>query len=149
VISDLAKDFEVFRFHLEHAEILRPDTIELLKSLPAVIHFQPCHWHSDKKWLKEKLGALEKYAFPIAEVELAGIEIHFGSDSPVEEASVWNNQTALEQIAALREHPLSKDIRFYHSHPDADWLPLCWTEFKEGVAKTVFFEEKIIYSRKV
>ena len=54
------------RLHLEHAEMLRPETIALLKQRDVICHMQPCHWHTDRLWLKEKLGELYQYVFPRA-----------------------------------------------------------------------------------
>jgi predicted amidohydrolase YtcJ len=147
VIHEIAKSRKISRFHLEHAEILRPDTIALLKTLPATLHFQPCHWHTDKRWLKEKVGALFPHIFPIAAVEKEDIQFYFGSDSPIEEPSVHANHTALEELAKLDFQPMKSPFKDRHQHPDKDWVKSCWTEFEDYQPHKVFFEEKLIYSR--
>ncbi len=45
----------VGRLNLEHTQILRPETIQMMKPLHVRCHMQPCHWLSDRAWL-EKIG---------------------------------------------------------------------------------------------
>lgn len=147
VISDISKEQKISKFHLEHAQILRPDTIEILKGLPAILHFQPCHWHTDKRWLKEKVSTLFPHVFPIAAVEKENIEFYFGSDSPIEEASIASNQSALTELKSLGFASMKSTVEIRHSHPDKEWIKGCWTEFENEQPRKVYFEERIIYSR--
>ncbi|MGE3974476.1 MAG: amidohydrolase [Bdellovibrionales bacterium] len=147
VVFELSQKQKISVFHLEHAQILRPDTIEILKHLPVVLHFQPCQWHSDKRWLKEKLGSLLPYAFPIAAAEAAQITFYFGSDSPVEEASVQNNLTALEEMTSLGWSKMKSTFESHHTHPEPSWVTGCWSEFQGDRALKTYFENQLIYSR--
>ena len=77
------------RLHLEHAEIVRPETMELMKGLDLVCHLQPCHWLGDHKWLKDKVGQeLYSWRFPWRRMQQSEIEFDFGSDTPIEPPSV-------------------------------------------------------------
>lgn len=110
------------RLHLEHAELLRPETIQVLKSVHVRCHLQPCHWFSDSKWLQEKLGELAKYAFPWQALTRAQIPISFGSDAPIEPSNFFTNLRALKEsskkgIPGLKESPVG-----FHQYPYSDAL---------------------------
>lgn len=120
------------RLHIEHAQILRSETIALLKDLDVVCHMQPCHFLSDRRWLKEKLGHLYTRAFPWADLENNGIKIQFGSDSPIEPASISNTYRALSESAREGIPSLKGDWLRLHSHPDPDWGAGCESLFENG-----------------
>ena len=106
--------------HLEHTEILRPETIQMLKSLHVRCHLQPCHWFSDSAWLESKLQNLYAYSFPWQALEKAKVPFSFGSDSPIEQSSLIRNLTAHQQsqskgISGLKNNPLT-----YHCYPFTD-----------------------------
>lgn len=125
--------------NIEHAEIMRPETIRLLKDLKSICHIQPCHWLSDRHWLKEKLGDLYQYAFPWKELADQGVTIQWGSDSPIEEASVANNLRALAESShdGIEKYP--GDFLKPHSHRDPQWGADCFSEFADDrVIKVVF-----------
>lgn len=128
------------RLHLEHAELLRPETINLMKALPIVCHMQPCHWLSDHVWLKEKIGSLTQFAFPWRALEDAGIGFDFGSDSPIEPPSVSLNIEALRQSAEAGIPALSTDPLERVSHPERGWVPNCYTLFADGRPREVVFD---------
>lgn len=120
------------RIHIEHAQILRAETIRLLKDLNAVCHMQPCHFLSDRRWLKEKLGSLYPSSFPWAELERAKVKIQFGSDSPIEAASIENNYLALTEAAKEGIEAPNNDWLSYHTHPDPYWGSGCISTFEDG-----------------
>lgn len=125
--------------HLEHAQVLRPETISLMKRDRVICFLQPCHWLSDQKWLKEKLGSLYPYAFPWRALQEAHIPFFFGSDSPIEKASILNNLLALNESAYSGIPKLLGDPFRYHSHPDPSWVPGCMTHFVEDRPHSVVF----------
>jgi predicted amidohydrolase YtcJ len=84
--------------NIEHAQIVRPETIENMKGKSIHIHMQPCHYLSDKVWLKDKLPQLHEYAFPIQALKQAEIPIYYGSDSPIEKPSWQSTQKALKEL---------------------------------------------------
>jgi len=118
--------------HLEHAEILRPETIAILKKLNVFIHMQPCHWFSDRRWLKDKIGPLMPYIFPWEKLELVKIPFAFGSDAPIEPSSLQLNLDAVYDLEEKVGIKAVKNPEKYHSHKDIFWTPDTWTQWKHG-----------------
>lgn len=132
--------------NLEHSEVLRPETIELMKSLNIICHLQPCHWLSDRRWLKDQLGSLYPYAFPWQALQKSGIPFQWGSDSPIEEASVENNWIALKEspvagIPQIQGEPLAA-----HSHRETFWGADCESIFKDGKLSKFIFDGRNLSS---
>ncbi len=129
--------------NLEHVEVLRPETIQAMKSLHVVCHMQPCHWLSDKVWLKEKLGPIYLYAFPWEALRAAKVPLFFGSDSPIEPAVLENNLRALRESAEHKIKKFNEDpLRF---HVSTKW-PLEKTFCKidhQKVTEVYFLGKKI------
>lgn len=125
--------------HLEHVEILRPETIRLMKPDSVICHLQPCHWLSDRQWLMSKLGGLYSWVFPWRALQEAGIPFFFGSDSPIESPSLANNLLALNESAVTGIPKLLGDPLRYHCHGDGAWVPGSFTHFEGGVATSVVF----------
>lgn len=125
------------RLNLEHTELLRDETIALMKGLDLTCHLQPCHWLTDRAWLVEKQPRLWKIAFPWARLEAAGIPFHFGSDTPIERPSLGDNFAAIED---LHRQGIARPARpwwSYHSHPDTSWGAECVTRVDDqGVVIT-------------
>ncbi len=130
--------------HLEHTEIIRPETIAHMKGLSLTCHLQPSHWLSDRNWLRHKLPELYKFAFPWRSLQENEIPFFFGSDSPIERPSLQQTQKAIEDAAAhdvprLLGHPFR-----YHSHPDQGWVPNSRTYLNdEGVDRVIFNGEPL------
>ncbi len=133
--------------HLEHAEVMRPETIQKLKGRKSVCHLQPCHWLTDHIWLKQKLGALTQYAFPWATLQEWEVPFYFGSDSPISRPSINDNFEALAQSQKQGIAPLKGRGDIYHSHPDHDWVSNTFTVFQDGLVKEVVFEGTPIYQQ--
>lgn len=108
------------RLNLEHVEVLRPETIQKMKALHVRCHMQPCHWLSDREWLKDRLGPLLKHAFPWAALLRAGVPLSFGSDSPVAKSSYADNLRALEESAQAGIPALEVPPDKLHVFP-GDW----------------------------
>lgn len=113
----------------EHCQVMTPESIMKLRGLDVTIHMQPCHWLSDKRWLRTKLPDINAEIFPWSQIEEMGKKIYFGSDSPIEPASVLLNQQAIEDAAKQKIRPPKFGAAHYQSHPDHDWVPNCQTEF--------------------
>lgn len=129
------------RLHLEHVEILRPETVQMMKPLHVTCYMQPCHWTSDHQWLPQILSkALHKNIFQWELLRKNKIPFFFGSDSPIEKPSLFENQKALQKSAQAGVPSLQGDWKFYHSHPDKKWTR-SWTEFEEEQIKQVYFNE--------
>ncbi len=121
------------KMHLEHVQLLRPDVIHMMKPLHVHCHMQPCHWLSDKKWLKNKIGDLNQYLFQWELLRKNKIPISFGSDSPIEPTSLIRNIAALKDTELHGIPKLNTDFKLVHAHPDQTW----------SNSKTIFTHEKI------
>lgn len=108
------------RFHLEHTEVLRPETIQALKSLHVRCHMQPCHWFTDSQWLNAKLGSLSEYAFPWGALSRAQVPMSFGSDSPIEKPNFFENLRALSESKRKKIPELKGDAIQLHQYPYKD-----------------------------
>ena len=113
------------KFHLEHVQIIRPETFKILKPLHVYCHMQPCHWLSDQSWLKQSIGELSDYAFSWEALRKNKIKFDFGTDSPIEPANIALNIQALEQSSQKKQNlsipKLQDDWWKYHQHKDLNW----------------------------
>ena len=128
----------VGRLNLEHVQVLRPETIQMMKPLHVRCHLQPCHWLSDRVWLKEKLGDLYRYAFPWEALRAAQIPFSFGCDSPVEPPSFWRNKVALEESVKEKIKKFNGNLTQTHSHPDSQFAD-SMTVIEDGEVKEIQF----------
>ncbi|RME16575.1 MAG: hypothetical protein D6797_04255 [Bdellovibrio sp.] len=126
--------------HLEHVEMVRSETVPLLKRLSVSCYLQPCHWLTDKAFLEPKLGELKKWTFPWRLLQEHQVPFYFGSDSPIEEPSLKWTKKALEESAQNGWPPLMGDPFSFHSHPDESWASNSFTEIdeNENVCRVVF-----------
>lgn len=73
------------RLRVEHASVLRPETIERMARLGITASIQPAFLASEATWLEKRLGADRMFtAYPFRSMMEAGIPLLGGSDSPVE-----------------------------------------------------------------
>lgn len=134
----------VGRLNLEHVELLRPETIQMMKPLHVRCHMQPCHWLSDRVWLQSKLGDLYRYVFPWEALRAAQIPISFGCDSPIEPPSFWRNKLALEESVKAKIRKFNGDIALTHAHPDPSFADSYTIIAEDEVQELVFDGRKII-----
>jgi predicted amidohydrolase YtcJ len=134
------------RLHLEHVELLRPDTIQLMRGKNILCHLQPSHWLSDKVWLDSKIGDLSQYAFRWRELEDNEIPFFFGTDSPIESPSLLNTKIALADAEIAGIPSIKKDWTSYHSFPDVKWTPNTYTELLNDTVSQVIFEGRVVDS---
>ena len=140
LLAETATEIEITgivgELHIEHAELLRSETISRLARLSRVeCYMQPCHYLTDHRWLREKIGSLAARAFRYRELEEQGIQIWFGSDSPIEEPSVISTLHAIRAAEMQSDTPPPQHHgAHYHSHPDLDWVP---------DTKTVFIDDRV------
>ncbi|MCB0350120.1 MAG: amidohydrolase family protein, partial [Bdellovibrionales bacterium] len=146
VALDLKSQNILGQLHLEHAELLRPETIKIFSQLGVICHLQPCHWLSDKKWLNNKIGELARFAFRWQELESAGVKYYFGSDSPIEKTSMQNNLYAVwdakQNNIALPREDFFRDVSLMtraHSHPDFNWCLETYSQFELGELVKIMF----------
>ncbi len=139
----------VGKLNLEHVQVLKPETLKLMKPLHLTCHLQPCHWLSDQVWLKSRLGSLYEYAFPWEALRKAGFNFQFGSDSPIEKPSLSRNLKALRESAKaglrrLNEDPFQRHTFAFKQVPQGETHLIPEGEDLFQVAK-VFFEDKLVY----
>jgi len=127
------------RFHIEHAEILRPETVAKMKALDVHCHLQPAHWLSDRRWLRDKVGDLAEHAFPWRRLQEAEIAFDFGSDAPIEPASVGRIFQALTESAEAGIPRLLGGPIKYMGHRDLSWAPNSFSQFAGDRAVQVVF----------
>lgn len=128
----------VGRLNMEHVQLLRPETIQMMKPLHVRCHMQPCHWLSDRVWLEKKLGDLYRYVFPWEALRAAQIPLSFGCDSPIEPPSFWRNKIALDESAKAKIRQFTGDLNIAHSHPDAQFVD-SYSVIEDGEVKEVVF----------
>lgn len=136
------------RLHLEHAELLRLETIKKMTELDVICHLQPCHWLTDKAWVDQKLGMLKQHLFRWHDLEANKISFDFGSDSPIEPASISLNLKAIQDAAMYGVKKTTNDPRIYMQNTSA-WVDNCATLLSEdmSVVQTVF-NNKIVYQKR-
>lgn len=125
--------------NLEHVEILRPETVQMLKALHVRCHMQPCHWLNDRAWLKEKTGELYKHVFPWGTLSRSGIPLFFGSDSPVARPSYWDNHQALRESVKAKIPALKGEANDFHSFPSPG-IGETYTVFENQKLKELVFD---------
>lgn len=128
----------------EHAELIRPETLVLLKTFQTEVHMQPCHWLTDRAWLQSKLGKLMAYAFPWQAVEESGIPLYFGSDSPIEKPSLADNFYAITEAEKTGIATIRKNFVHYHQHPLSQWCS-SRSIFENGQCTQLEFMSKKIF----
>lgn len=146
---DLSAKGFVGRLNLEHVQVLRPETIQMMKPLHVRCHMQPCHWLSDRAWLREKLADLHKYAFPWEALRAAQVPMSFGCDSPIEPPSYFNNEKALiesaEQKLQDRIRKFTGDLAQVHGHPDESFASESYTLVEDGKIQDVVFRGQSLF----
>jgi predicted amidohydrolase YtcJ len=130
----------VGRMHLEHVQVVRPETIQLMKPLHITCHMQPCHWLSDHNWLADVVSSkILKYSFQWEALRKNKIKLQFGSDSPIESTSLILTEQALIQSAKAKWAKLGDDWKQFHAHPDRNWTN-SYTEFTDDKIHQVYFQ---------
>lgn len=125
--------------HLEHCELLRADTIAKMAGLEVYCHMQPAHWLTDRKWLKNKIGTLNDSAFQWRGLQEAEVIFDFGSDAPIEPASIGRLLQALRESADDGVPRLLGQPTSYMSHRDLSWAPNSFTILEEETPHQVVF----------
>lgn len=129
------------KVHFEHAQILRDETIALMKQLECSCHLQPGHWLDDKSWLSQKLeNDLVRLNFPWRRLQEADISFFFGSDSPISKPGVARIFHAIEDASQNSIPRLLGTADSYVGHPDLSWPANTFTEFKDGEVHSIIFK---------
>ncbi|MGZ3721306.1 MAG: amidohydrolase [Bdellovibrionales bacterium] len=139
LVIELKAGGKTGKFHIEHAELLRPETVLKMKGLEIECHLQPAHWLSDKRWLKNKIGALAEFAFPWRRLQENDVIFDFGSDAPIEPASLSRTFQALRESADSGVPRLLGGPIKYMGHTDLSWAPNSYTTLEEEAPSQVVF----------
>ncbi len=151
IIEKLVNDGrQVPSIHLEHLEVVRPETIEKMANLPISCHMQPIHYLGDILWLPNKLSdRLLSAIFPWAALEECGLPVFFGSDSPIEKSSLIKSHQSYNQSVVNGIPAMQNSFLYYHSHPDLQWVPDCSSmvdlESETPELKEVWFDGKPVF----
>lgn len=132
------------KINLEHVQIVSPQIVSLMKPLHIRCHMQPCHWLSDKTWIKDSIGDLYKNLFQWELLRKNKIELFFGSDSPIEKSSIINNYNALNDSAQNGIPSFTGNWMDCHSYPDKKWTQSRTVFSKENIIEVYFDGNKII-----
>ena len=128
------------RIHLEHVQLLRPETLQLMKPLHIICHMQPSHWLSDEKWLDQVLPqSLMRYLFSWELLRKNKIPFYFGSDSPIEPPQLLLTKKAMQLKTKKTIPSLQEPWILHHQHPDQAWTK-SWTEFDDEAVRQVYFD---------
>jgi len=73
---------------MEHASLLSPSLVEDLARLDIGVSTQPMFIHSEKHWLKARLGSRTPWVYPLRSLVEAGVPVAGASDAPVESPDV-------------------------------------------------------------
>jgi predicted amidohydrolase YtcJ len=77
------------RHRLEHASLVPPELLPRIAALGLCISTQPLFIHSEKGWLRRRLGAERaRHVYPLRAFLDAGIRVGGASDAPVESTDV-------------------------------------------------------------
>jgi predicted amidohydrolase YtcJ len=77
------------RMRVEHASVLRPDTIARMARLDVTASVQPSFITSEVDWLAKRLGNRSESTYAFDRLAQAGVPLVGGSDCPVESPNPW------------------------------------------------------------
>lgn len=117
--------------NLEHVQVLRPETLPLMKALHVRCHLQPCHWLSDRHFLRGKEFENLAELFPWERLRTNNIPISFGSDSPIEPPNFGQNLKALQLSTEAGIAEFGGDLIRSHQYPFGDGI-LAKSVFRNG-----------------
>ncbi|HEX6221722.1 MAG TPA: amidohydrolase family protein [Acidimicrobiia bacterium] len=107
------------RLRVEHASVIRDETIERMASIGVTASIQPAFLASEESWLEKRLGADRmSLAYPFRSMMEAGIPLLGGSDSPVE---LPDPETGIE--AAVDRHGINPDEALSRTQAEALFAP--------------------------
>jgi predicted amidohydrolase YtcJ len=100
------------RFRIEHAQVVRPDDIELFTQFDILASMQPVHATSDMYWAEKRIGAERiKGAYAWRNLLNQHVIIAAGSDAPVED---------INPLLGIYAAVTRKDLQGF---PEKGWYP--------------------------
>ena len=85
--------------------------------------------------------------FPWAALQEANISFDWGSDTPIEEASVFSTLKALHESSVNGVQGLSGELLSWHQHPNVNWGADCKTVFENEKIKKIIFDGQDITAK--
>ena len=76
---------------IEHAQTVTDGQLARLAASGATASVQPCHYLSDRAWVKARLGGRENGAYRCGSLLRAGVPLLLGTDFPIEPPGPWRN----------------------------------------------------------
>ncbi|MFN3453542.1 MAG: amidohydrolase [Pseudobdellovibrio sp.] len=131
------------KIHIEHAQIVKLETLLLLKPLHVTVHMQPCQLLSDYAMLVDQIHHYEERVFQWELFRKNKIKLSFGSDSPIEPPLLMRNREALLKFKETKIPQFKDDWMHYHRYP-TDWGGECTTKFTEDKILEVIFDGDVI-----
>ena len=111
------------RHRVEHVEMVAPEALPVLARLGVVASVQPAFdrlWGGEHGMYAERLGVERALALnPLAALMAAGVELAFGSDSPVTPIDPWGGV-----LAAVRHHTPTSGVDVvaaFDAHTRGGW----------------------------
>lgn len=107
VYKSLGSDVKRLRHRIEHASIVNPDQLSIIKDIKPVVVVQPRFILTDK-WIIDRLGEKRaKYVYSFRSL-LGSTSIALSTDSPVEPVNPWETIYAAITRGVYDDNPLAK-----------------------------------------
>jgi len=124
------------RHRIEHAQILRKADIARFKKLDIGASVQPIHIAADRDVADKYWGLRARNAYPLGALLKSGVQVGFGSDSPVENA---DPRLGIYAAVARKKHGDNRDSWFPEHSISIAQAIRCYTE---GAAALCRWENK-------
>ena len=122
------------RHRIEHASIMGEKTMLELSRLGIVVSSQPMFIHSEKDWLRRRLGAERcKFVYPFRSFLDAGIKLAGASDAPIESQDVIQAINCCVTREGFEPHQrisVGEAVRMYT-------LDAAYAQFEDGIKGSI------------
>ena len=122
------------RHRIEHASIMDHKTMRELSRLGIVVSTQPMFIHSEKDWLRKRLGDDRcKSVYPFRSFLDAGIKVAGASDAPIESQDVLHAIQCCVTREGFESHqciPVEEAVRMYT-------LDAAYAQFEDGIKGSI------------
>ena len=122
------------RHRIEHASIMNERTVREMARLGIVVSSQPMFIHSEKDWLRRRLGAERcKFVYPFRSFLDAGIKLAGASDAPIESQDVMHAIQCCVTREGFEPHQcvsVEEAVRMYT-------LDAAYAQFEDGIKGSI------------
>lgn len=102
---------------VEHAQTVTDGQLQRLAASGATASVQPCHYLSDRAWVRSRLGERAKGAYRCGSFLRAGVPLLLGTDFPIEPPDPWRNFSACAAREEGEGLPLPEVLAAYAPPP--------------------------------